>query len=746
VLAYTLALFAVLAISTWHAQVDRCGDCTAFSCSQHPRLVLVINLRRRQDRWRHIYRRLRANTGLLSYRIERQEAVDGSHSLDFARMVVDGSLRHRAFESVMSKQRRVWGQELTTGAVGCLLSHANAWKRSLRLNQSVLVIEDDVELISPAFEDTFPRALNKLPHNFGLLYLGDMAKDTETIHRAAYSSDLDRISRPLWGTYAYVVSSLAARRLLLHMYPADAQVDSYIKQVAELYAADMPNFVVSQDLVYTDNSETRVTDAQQRGENEYGDARKNLQLRYHVLLPSIEFTGSTTFSGETNDRGSRLLTFDHSYSSSLNPSEVSHHSEQAAIAYAISLGILTPAQAASDSAVGNRHQPARRWLLCAAIAMRHGGLCFTEPFTIVRNMQHMLDQVSFGIFMASMPTAVASETTMSQVVYAARLMSRSNADFVILALRNALGNITASTGRNTGHHRDFFELIHVTLPVVATRFPPHIFDPMLPLQRPCRCSPRTSSDHGRDIACQSRCERSVAPPHAVGFPSLRPSALPGLSHATPRLLHIIESVPKVPTGQKNVMARQNSELWKRLHAPPKWDVRVVRSNKIRHTPQYGLIDEACLGLIAVAKYGGAYVNSNLPPRRALSRGALSGWSTNSAPVVAISEDAGEHESRAPARGHRASDVVTTRRPKRNQLSLRFFAAPLPNHPVVMRLANACARLLDLMRDCDDACHLSTQHISLQLQQVLADDAWAVRFVPENDVFGEERGVFIDVMQ
>lgn len=738
VVGATLLLATFVSASAFYGLFCRSLRPTTTSSPQVRRLALVINLARRNDRWQRIYKHLHANSRLQPYTIERLEAIDGRQSLDLAHMVVNGSLRQRAFESVMSTRRRIWGQELTLGAVGCLLSHAKAWERALHMNASILVLEDDVELSSPGFEALFPRVLNELPTNFGLLYLGDMAKDYDTIHKTAYSENLVRISRPLWGTYAYVVSPLAARRLLLHMYPAELQVDSYIKQVADLYDADMPNFAVAQDIVYTDNSETRDTDAQARGMS--GDTKSpsdvaiDEQLRYHVLLaPSV-----TALSGTDQD-GNHLLKFDTSYSMSSSASpQVSYHDEHAACTYALDLGLFGPARKTAAVAQSEfkifraRDKQAWRWLLCVAVSMRHGGLCFTEPFTIVRSIEHLLYDVSIGFFLASSSTSADAEI-MSQVVYAyPRSIPPIAVDDLRLAVRNFVATITAP--RNQDRHLSLFALIQLTLSEHhVTRFPPHIFDPPHPLMRPCHCS--AEAHHGEDQACRSRCERLVAPPFAAGFPTLGGVNLSPVRHVTPLLLHMI--LPAVgDAGSRHAVAWDNIERWKRLHAPPTWAVNVLVSQGIT-TSAY--VEDACAGLAAVVKHGGVYVDSQSPPRQALLSGALRDWSMDScahnrrchqpAPVVAMRQARNVDEDEA------TSDHRRPLGTRHKQLSLRFFAAPTPNSPVAKRLSSACENALAMIQDCGgDECKGSTKWISLQLQQVLADDAWSVAFVREDDVF------------
>jgi hypothetical protein len=191
------------------------------------------------------------------------------------------------------------------------------------------------------------------------------------------------------------------------MYPADVQVDSYIKQMAELYGdADMPNFVAARDLVHTDNSDSRYS--------EYASWDRrctffSVEDVYHVLLLRLTTLQAESFAP---------LKFESSYSlTTAATPRVCYHTEATAIAYAAELGLLGQGLIGSDmiSAVESW-----RLLLCLAIALRNGGLRFAEPFIVVRSIYHLFHGVSIGVFMASQSSkddAIKDTSSFSQVVY-----------------------------------------------------------------------------------------------------------------------------------------------------------------------------------------------------------------------------------------------------------------------------------------------------------------------------------------
>lgn len=670
----------------------------------------VINLARRPDRWSLISRELQAHAPSLN--VQRIDAVDGHRALNLAQMVVNGQLRQRAFESAMNTNRRVWGQEVTRGAIGCLLSHAKAWELAAQLNKSILVLEDDVQVNSPHFELDLSRSLSQLPFNFGLMYLADMARDAKTIHKSAYSQDLTRISRPLWGTYAYVISPVAARRLLFHMYPIDTQVDSYIQQVAQIYEADMPHFVSSSDLVSTDNSETRDTDAQVTGEGAFSWSQPN--LRYHVLLDS----GAREYDASSPP----VLTFDATFGGSLvassrtQPYPVTYHTEEAATLYAGQLGM---------SVSGSHHvcPRLRRWLLCVAVAVANGGgLCFADTAYVARSIQPLLEDsnksTELAVFMASASTREQPTDDddsiitpiLSSIVYA----SVGSTQAVQMARRIvADGSYGPHQSRNdcADHVITLSKKLVVSFPSShVTFFPPHIFDPTVPLQRPCHCSVIDRRILGTESAmgCQSRCDRMVAPVYAGGFIMRQSerghSSFLRVAPPTPNHLHILA------LGGSTIPLRDLATRWKTA-TPAGWTVNVLGLHD--RDRRHDRLKSICKGFDAVARSGGVYIAMDRPPKdvHALLDRLISAWTLSAMPHIIVMWRQGPTSQK--------------------RLGWRFLASPFSSHPVVTRLAKACNYMIGTLDQFSD---ISPELLMLQLQQVVADDATAVRFVIENDVF------------
>jgi len=223
--------------------------------------VQVVNLERRIANWRALEPTLNA---LLSshqfHPITRRQAVDGSQ-LDFIEIYENGKLSAQAYNSVLN-HRRVNGVFMTVGGLGCSMSHIAIWDYAVRKNTSVLVLEDDIKLKRKA-GSILERTIAKLPKNWGILYLADMAKTTRKYPMEINETDLVwEISKKakMWGTYAYILSARAAKALMSNAYPIIHQTDTYIQRIVKRRRLRI--FRMRKNLVTTNNAPNRVSDVQ----------------------------------------------------------------------------------------------------------------------------------------------------------------------------------------------------------------------------------------------------------------------------------------------------------------------------------------------------------------------------------------------------------------------------------------------------------------------------------------------------
>ena len=204
-----------------------------------PPRALYINLDRREDRRRHMQAQLQGSG--LSW--ERQAAVDGK-SVDLEALVRSGVLTARgAGEVDMPVERKTFGITLTRGAVGCALSHLEAWKRAESAPGVTIVLEDDVELRGM---DRVRERLRDVPEGWDLVYLGSGQyvkgeprgeAEKRAARRGVYPV------RHAFQTIGYVVNPRSAR-VLRGVFPLSVQVDGALQSMPLRKYVLEPNHVI----------------------------------------------------------------------------------------------------------------------------------------------------------------------------------------------------------------------------------------------------------------------------------------------------------------------------------------------------------------------------------------------------------------------------------------------------------------------------------------------------------------------
>ena len=191
--------------------------------------VYCINLDRRRDRWQHVQRQLRVAQLPLS-QVERVSGVDGT-TLDLDALHKQGILTDMAMERLKSvpTEQKLFGMDLTMGAVGCALSHRNVWQTICeRRNECALILEDDVEF-HPSISKTFSKRWSKVPSNWGVVYFGGLDLLSSGKPPRPYIDEGIRYAfqghRELT---AYVVNRQSAERCLQLSQSMTWQIDTHI--------------------------------------------------------------------------------------------------------------------------------------------------------------------------------------------------------------------------------------------------------------------------------------------------------------------------------------------------------------------------------------------------------------------------------------------------------------------------------------------------------------------------------------
>lgn len=272
--------------------------------------VFVINLEERQDRRAFIERQLVEVAGMPRELLEFIPAVNGRRLLrgDHAAgkelppilpMALDrlcaanflSSLGRRRLEAPAGD--KIWGMDLTDGAVGCALSHLSVWSRVLLLERELDVVD-----LTPAEEAPFPfyrrtparreylvveddavfgrdfigayrervEALRRLPERIGhwdLLFVGglDTGHQCEALRlsrlfpslKGVEGGPLDTISKvPSLHrtTTAYVVTACGAHELMQTCFPLTFQLDTEMTRGATADSSASPSSAASLSTAY----------------------------------------------------------------------------------------------------------------------------------------------------------------------------------------------------------------------------------------------------------------------------------------------------------------------------------------------------------------------------------------------------------------------------------------------------------------------------------------------------------------
>ena len=190
----------------------------------------VINLDRRTDRWAHTQQQL-AKVGLAD--AVRFSGIDGSKDVNVEEMHRRGELSDMALQRFkLPAEQKLFGMDLTLGAIGCALSHRAMWRHIVEQKHACcLILEDDVEF-HPGMKKTFNTRWSRVPADWELVYLGGLDLLSGDKPPRPFLADGVRYAyqghRELT---AYVLHAASARRCLELSEQMTWQIDTHICNV-----------------------------------------------------------------------------------------------------------------------------------------------------------------------------------------------------------------------------------------------------------------------------------------------------------------------------------------------------------------------------------------------------------------------------------------------------------------------------------------------------------------------------------
>ncbi|CCW61854.1 unnamed protein product [Phytomonas sp. EM1] len=208
----------------------------------------VINLDRRPDRWAHISSEIRKRRLSKFFQpgvsVTRVSGIDGS-SLDVAELHASGAITELGYQRfLLPVEEKLFGMDLTPGAVGCALSHRAVWEKVVAAKQTAaLILEDDAE-----FNPKLPRQLaelwGRIPADWGVVYLGGL--DLLAQGKPPRPFIAEGIRRAYQGhreLTAYVVHEKSAQRCLELSRAMTWQIDTHITSETKDESASKDAFI-----------------------------------------------------------------------------------------------------------------------------------------------------------------------------------------------------------------------------------------------------------------------------------------------------------------------------------------------------------------------------------------------------------------------------------------------------------------------------------------------------------------------
>lgn len=225
-------------------------------------LVLVINLRRREDR-------LRKLRGVLRGRLSTWERVD---AIDGRKLTWDDAAQHLTPKALAQAR---WAEEktipticgktgsfsphFTLGGIACALSHKKAWQRlaSSKQHDWALILEDDLACVSVELDGALERCVSSLPSSWQLCMVG-YHESSGHLHTPEMRMRVSELGpdESQTGLFGYLLRKSAAVELIScrQIWPLSNQIDV---QLGRRHWRAMSRFTVSPDsvLVHSPKSE-----------------------------------------------------------------------------------------------------------------------------------------------------------------------------------------------------------------------------------------------------------------------------------------------------------------------------------------------------------------------------------------------------------------------------------------------------------------------------------------------------------
>lgn len=214
----------------------------------------LINLDRRKDRLENFERNVKEK-GLIFSNFERFPAIDAKTLSDqYINSIIDPSARKSVFG------KREYHEELNgKGSVGCYLSHITLWDIALSTNQTILIMEDDINFVDGIMEK-LQEISSFLPQSSsGELILFNYQFNTKPEKINEYIFKV----KHFFGLGFYIITPEFVKKMQQFLFPLKYQIDSvlsFLSPFVNIYAVSDKNGnpLVYQNSAFTSDAQSVV--------------------------------------------------------------------------------------------------------------------------------------------------------------------------------------------------------------------------------------------------------------------------------------------------------------------------------------------------------------------------------------------------------------------------------------------------------------------------------------------------------
>jgi len=183
----------------------------------------VLNMKERPDRWKRYTDQPAVHT---LKNLKRSLAVNGKK----LRYKTDKRISVRTRLNIFRNYRRSHYEIATLGAVGCSLSHIDAWKKFLKTSANVGLFMEDDAIVTETVLENINKLMGTLPAGWGMWLLGWYKPNL--IYETA-EKPWNRVYG-FTASHSYLLTREAARKFLEDALPIETHIDHYMTSAAVL--------------------------------------------------------------------------------------------------------------------------------------------------------------------------------------------------------------------------------------------------------------------------------------------------------------------------------------------------------------------------------------------------------------------------------------------------------------------------------------------------------------------------------